>query len=188
MKEGKKSPAGNKVTDQELLLRFQGGDTSAFEAILSRYEQPLLRFAKRYRGEGAQDLVQEVFLRLIQDMSKLHEVQNLSAWLYRVARNLAIDLARKEERMQRRHQLAAVPESQGAITGALETKEAAEVVSQKLLNLPEKQRDVLVLKVQEPKSYREISQITGLIVSNVGYLIHKGMKALAAELRTAGVV
>lgn len=175
------------MTDHELLCRFQRGEASAFEAILERYEQPLLRYAARYRPGSAQDIVQEAFLRLVQESPNLDGVLNLSAWLYRVTRNLAIDEARKEERMERRHQLAAVPETQPPPESKAETNEVAEIITSKLMGLPPKQRDVLILKLQEKRSYREISAITGLTTSNVGYLIHHGLKTLACELKTAGV-
>ena len=168
--------------------RYRHGDVAAFEEILERYERPLLRYASRYDAAGAQDLVQEVFLRLVRDAPRLEPIENLSAWLYRVARNLAIDESRKEKRMARRHELAAVPEAQGASSSPFEVEEMADVVATKLMALPPRQRDVLVLKIQESKTYRQISEITGLSTSNVGYLIHQGLKSLARELRVAGVI
>jgi RNA polymerase sigma-70 factor (ECF subfamily) len=105
-----------------------------------------------------------------------------------VARNPAIDEARKEARMERRHRIAAVSEVQPPAAEATETQETAELVAAKLLDLPSRERDVLILKIQEQKSYREISEITGLSTSNVGYLIHHGLKQLASELRSAGIV
>ena len=176
------------MTDHELLERYRQGDVAAFEALLARYEGPLLRYAARYRSHMAQDLVQEVFLRLVREAPKLNGVANLSAWLYRVAHNLAIDDARKEERMETRHQLAAAPEAQPPVTTTVERTEVAQVVNEKIQGLPSKQRAVLTLKLQEQKSYKEISAITGLTVSNVGYLIHQALKGLAGELRRAGVV
>lgn len=182
------------LTDQELLSRYLNGDVGGFEAILERYEKPLLRFAARYRpgAKGdtgwAEDIVQEVFLRLVKEGSKLNSVKNVSAWLYRVARNLAIDEARKEIRMERRHRLAAEVEVVAPPPSQAETGEVSGIVTEKLLRLPPNQRDVLILKVQEGKTYREISEITGLSTSNIGYLVHHGLKALASELRTAGIV
>jgi RNA polymerase sigma-70 factor (ECF subfamily) len=176
------------AADRDLLARYRAGDVEAFETILSRYESPLLRFVSRYAPHAAQDLVQEVFLRLVRESESVRDVDNLSAWLYRVARNLAIDESRKEERRMKRHQLVALPERQAPASPAAERRETAELVSAKLMALPEKQRDVLILKIQEEKSYREISEVTGLTTSYVGYLIHQGLKTLARELRAAGVV
>jgi RNA polymerase sigma-70 factor (ECF subfamily) len=180
------------LTDRELLSRYLNGEVGAFEAILDRYERPLLRFAARYRAKGddgwTEDIVQEVFLRFLKEGRKLGSVENISAWLYRVARNLAIDEARKEIRMERRHRLRAEAEVQAPPPSQEETSEVSGIVSEKLMGLPPNQRDVLILKIQEGRSYREISEITGLTTSNIGYLIHHGLKALASELRTAGIV
>ncbi len=184
-------------SDRELLRRFREGDSTAFEELLERYESILLRYAARYVSSSggqaaAQDIVQEVFLRLVRESrpssGEATEIEHVSAWLYRVTRNLAVDLARKEDSMERRERWAAVSEVQTPPRPNVESKELASVVEAKLHGLPERERDVLILKIQEQKSYREISSITGLSASNVGYLIHKGLKALAAELRTAGVV
>lgn len=191
-----RGPAASRLTDRELLQRYLEGDVSAFAEIIDRHEKPLVRFAARYRRgtsldgarQWAEDVVQEAFLRLLRESRSLGEVENLSAWLYRVARNLAIDTNRKEIRMERRHRLAAATEVQQPAPCPEETREVGEIVTRKLLGLPPNQRDVLILKIQEGKTYREISEITGLSASNVGYLIHHGLKTLAGELRTAGLV
>lgn len=179
------------LTDRELLSRYLKGEVSAFETLLDRYQGPLLRFASRYRHggmDGARDIVQEVFLKLLSRARELRAGESISAWLYRVTRNLAIDLERKESRMEKYHRLAAAPEGELPATSGAERGEVAMIVNQKLDGLPPNQRDVLILKVQEGKSYREIAEITGLTTSNIGYLIHHGLKKLALELRKAGVV
>ena len=179
-------------TDEDLLERHLRGEPAAFEEILRRYETPLLRFVRRYRLDsarnGAQDIVQEVFLRFLRERERLGSVRNLGSWLYCVARNLAVDEVRKEARMERREELVAAPERQEPPPPAVERREVWGIVQEKLLGLPENQRDVLILKVQEGKSYREIADVTGLSTSNVGYLIHQGLKRLARELRIAGVL
>ncbi|HLU49994.1 MAG TPA: RNA polymerase sigma factor [Planctomycetota bacterium] len=175
-------------SDRALLARFVAGDVGAFEALLERYERPLLRFAARYSPGLAQDLVQEAFLRLVRDASTLDGVTRVSSWLYRVVRNLAIDEARKEERRMERHKVVAGSERLDAAQPFVETKETRDLVSEKLRGLPEKQRDVLILRIQEEKTYREISEITGLTTSYVGYLIHQGLRTLAHELKAAGVI
>lgn len=179
------------LNDRELLERYRSGDLDAFEIILERHEAPLLRYAGRYGRSRAQDIVQEAFLRLVRECrspSRTETIEHLPAWLYQVTRNLAIDAARKEERMERREQWAAVSEVEPPGTPDVETRELVDVVEEKLHGLPPKERDVLILRIREQRSYREISSITGLTTSNVGYLIHKGLESLAAELRTAGVV
>ena len=90
--------------------------------------------------------------------------------------------------MERRYRLVASEEMGAPPPCDEERREVAGIVTEKLFGLPPNQRDVLILKIHENKSYREISEITGLTLSNVGYLVHCGLKALARELRTAGVV
>ena len=89
--------------------------------------------------------------------------------------------------MERRYRLVAETQMDAPPASALEQRELTEIVTEKLFGLPANQRDVLILKIQEGKSYREISEITGLSTSNVGYLIHHGLKALASQLKTAGL-
>ena len=83
---------------------------------------------------------------------------------------------------------AARSETQPADPCPAEEREVQDVVLERLSRLPERQRNVMMLKVQEGKSYREISELTGISPSNIGYLIHTGLKALAHDLRLAGVV
>ena len=90
--------------------------------------------------------------------------------------------------MEAKQHLVATSETHSPPAAGVEAREVAEVVTEKIHGLPPKQREVLALKLQEEKSYKEISAITGLTVSNVGYLIHHGLKGLAGELRRAGVV
>lgn len=179
-------------TDQHLLEAYAGGDLTAFEQVLDRHQGPLLRFVGHMASGSsrawAEDIVQEVFLRLLQEVHGGVRIHNLSAWLFRVARNLFRDHRRKEGRMEKRHQARASVEAQPPAPFAEEERELTAIVASKLRGLPENQRDVLILKIQEGKSYKEIAAITGLTTSNIGYLIHHGLKALARDLRVSGVV
>jgi RNA polymerase sigma factor (sigma-70 family) len=103
----------------------------------------------------------------------------------RVTHNLAIDHVRREARMRKLHHAAAAeplpppgPSGPQSMTPALERE---------LQRLAVHERAVIVLKVIEGRSYKEISALTGLSTSNVGYLIHHGLKKLAARLDAAGV-
>ena len=180
------------VPDRELLTQHLAGQASAFEALIDRYERPLLRFSMRLcasgGAEGARDVVQEVFLKLITHAQGLRSKESLSSWLYQVTRNLVIDQMRKDGRMEKHHRLAAPTEAAAPPVSKTEQDETAAIVQRKLEELPRNQREVLALKVQSGKSYREIAEITGLTTSNIGYLIHHGLKNLAGSLRQAGVV
>jgi RNA polymerase sigma-70 factor (ECF subfamily) len=155
-------------------------------AALERYESPLLAYACSLMSgdlERARDLVQEVFLRLCEQRRDRVE-QFVQAWLYRVCRNLAIEARRKDKRLMWVEDARAVERvspdpSPGANLEHTETEAAA---LRELEALPENQREVLRLKFGDGLSYRQIAEVTDLSVSNVGVLIHTGLKALRRRL------
>ena len=155
---------------------------------LARYEGPLLSYAARLTGDAdrARDVVQETFLRLCaRDAGALEG--RLGEWLYAVCRNLCLDVLKKERPMATASE-DGVLERASAEPGpdaAAETSEGAARVLRALADLPANQREVLRLKFQHGLSYGEISGVTRLSVSNVGFLIHVGLKTLRQRLGDA---
>ena len=152
---------------------------------LDRLQGPLLRYAMRITGnlDQARDVVQDTFLQLCtEDLSELRE--HLDAWLYTVCRNRALDILRKENRMNSLAQTPADPLDNwdDKMVANLETAEAVSDVLRILARLPHNQQEVIRLKFQNDLSYREISQVTGLSISNVGFLIHTGLKTIRHEM------
>ncbi|MBN1417369.1 MAG: sigma-70 family RNA polymerase sigma factor [Planctomycetes bacterium] len=178
------------MSDRDLLDAYLRGDPRAFEALVAREEERLLRYACVLVGDedAARDVVQDTFLRLIREARRLEAIENLSAWLLRVCRNLAIDRVKKEARMRKREIEAAACEAGGCVPDPVETREVQTIVARELHALPANQREVLILKIQDGRSYREIGEITGLSTGNVGYLIHHGLRNLALRLKAAGIV
>ena len=153
---------------------------------LERFEQPLLRYALRITGdmETAQDVVQDTFLKLcLADRMKIQEY--LVPWLYRVCRNRALDVRKKEQRMQTVDPatLAAQPSPQPAPRAVAQGRETETLALEAFSELPENQQEVFRLKFQEQLSYKEISEVTGFPVANVRYLIHISLKKVRAVLR-----
>ena len=170
-------------TDAQLLSGLRRDPAAGLPPVLARYQAALLRHATAVLGDGAaaQDVVQEAFLKLL---GNGHPVQSLPGWLHRVTHNLALDHLRRESRLERLHREAAPaaePLAEPADSG-LDRREAEAVLAEELRRLPPNERAVLFLKLKEGRSYREISAITGLGAGNVGYLIHHGLKRLAARL------
>ncbi len=171
-----------------------------FQAVVRRFELPLLQYAGRIVGcpERARDVVQDTFLRLQErgpDPGALEEGNAMARWLFTVCRHRALDVCRKENRMTYLDQemAEAIPNAQPGPAEALARKEAAGFVWRLLEKLPARQQEVIQLKFQNNLSYQEISEITRLSVSNVGFLIHRGLKilreqhaALAAEYFEVG--
>lgn len=153
------------------------------EAV-TEFESRLIRYARQMTGdlELARDAVQETFLRLCnQAPDKVQD--HLAAWLFSVCRSRALDLikARKPQLDLQEVEDVASPEDEPSLI--LEHKEKLEQAMRLLERLPAHQQEVIRLKFQHGFSYKEISSITGLSVSNVGFLIHVGIKAMKHELK-----
>ncbi len=146
------------------------------------YEGPLTGYAASLLGgdwERARDVVQDTFIKLYrQDAGQIHG--RVKSWLYTVCRNRAIDVLRKENPMMTSGGEAfATMNDEGPDPSAHAVqKERHEEVLRFVERLPENQREVIRLKFQSDLSYKEISEITDLSVSNVGFLIHTGIKRL----------
>jgi RNA polymerase sigma-70 factor (ECF subfamily) len=162
-------------------------DAAWLHAVVKQYESQLVRYAARLTGDvdRARDIVQEVFLRLCRQPREKVEL-TVRQWLFAVCRNHALDVLKKENRMKTLsdEQAGAQPSTDRDAdpTAAIERRETAGQATAILNRLPDNQREVIRLKVQDGLSYREISEITGLSVSNVGFLLHKGIKSIREQL------
>jgi len=166
----------------------------AFEAVVAAYEGALLRYATRVtrNANAAQDIVQETMIRLLRSWrDALTPSPQLSSWLYRVAHNCAVDHMRKESRrhlLHTRHAEESILSSPPNRGRGDRVSDEAQQAAAALQVLSLRERQLVILKVYEGKSYREISEITGLSVGNVGYILHHAMKKLAAELKKAKAI
>jgi RNA polymerase sigma-70 factor (ECF subfamily) len=159
------------------------------QAAVAEYEGRLLRYAAQITGdrERAADVVQDTFLKLCRQ-SRPELDGHLAEWLYTVCRNRALDMHRREKRMraltveQEQGESSAEPDQ----TLAVEQQDLARHVLQLVAGLSENQQEVVRLKFQDGLSYREISRITQLSVSNVGYLIHTAIQRLRTQLDPPG--
>ncbi len=164
--------------------------TGELESVVAAYQAPLLRYAQRFLRDcdAAQDAVQEVFLRYLKAPPRERDPRSLSSWLYRATHNLCVDQIRKEVHMRAQMEQMDPPEPAPSPARVLQIEESRERTERLLRRLTENQRTLLVLRVYEGKTYREISEITGLSVSNVGVQIYQGLKKLAGLIRSTEVV
>ncbi|MBC8002105.1 MAG: sigma-70 family RNA polymerase sigma factor [Opitutaceae bacterium] len=156
-------------------------------SALAQHEGSLLRYALSITGDPdrARDVVQDTFLRLwSEDPVRLNGC--LVEWLFTVCRHRAIDVQRKENRMTALTDIdletraSAEPDP----AQAAEQSESTGAVLRLLDTLPPNQREVIRLKFQNGLSYQEISRVTSLTVTNVGFLLHTGLKTLRAKLQS----
>jgi RNA polymerase sigma-70 factor (ECF subfamily) len=146
-----------------------------------------VRYAAQITGdlERGREVAQETFLRLCREPS-VATSDHLGQWLFTVCRRLAIDVRRKEKRMSTQLETAAVREAPSRVIGLsdMEQSEYMANLLRQLARLPTNQQEVVRLKFQEEMSYKQIAEITGLSVSNVGYLLHAAVNALRERLKT----
>lgn len=164
------------------------GAPNQVAAALDQYERRLTRYAAQLLGdvEQARDVVQDTFLALCR--ADPREVgDHLGAWLFTVCRNRSLDILRKERRMHSVDatlmEARAAPEPPPSVLA--EIQDIHQRAMAVLATLPPNQQEVVRLKFHGELSYREISRITGLTETNIGYLIHVAVKTLRERLQAA---
>jgi RNA polymerase sigma-70 factor (ECF subfamily) len=161
-------------------------NTVFVQTAVQRHQAPLLRYATRLLGgdaEGARDVVQDTFVRFMAQPPAQVD-GHVAEWLFTVCRHRALDVLRKENRLKRfedgqEERLTAADPRPGR---ELERTEAHAAVLRLIDRLPHNQQEVVRLKFQNGFSYKEISRITSLSVSNVGFLLHTAVARLRHEM------
>lgn len=152
-------------------------------AAVERYETPLMAYALRLLDghlEAAQDAVQETFLRLCRTPPDRLEGR-LAPWLFAVCRSRVIDMRRSAHHPSPVPAAPLADPSPGPDQLAQDTDEAARL--QRLVEaLPERQRELLYLRLHAGLSYQEIADITGLTMTNVGYHLHAAVRSLRSRM------
>ncbi len=171
--------------DAALLARYAGGDPSAARDLASRLVPPVLRVAGRLLGDAAEaeDVAQETMLRLWRVAPDWRTGEaRVSTWVYRVAMNLCTD--RQRRRRQVALEAAGDPADERAGAETLLTDAARAAALQRALgDLPERQRQAVVLRHIEELSNPEIAEIMEIGVEAVESLTARGKRALALALQ-----
>jgi RNA polymerase sigma-70 factor (ECF subfamily) len=191
--------------DETLMAEVGSGDDAAFNALVARYERPLLNFIYRFVGDPqlARDLYQETFLRVYRAARSYNPARRFSTWLFQIAANLCIDALRRRK-VARLWELPPwaeqAPEGMGEApqvrsgwqTAAVEDpaqvverKELSERVQEAVQALPADARLVLVLRHYQGLSYREISEVLRCPVGTVKSRLHYALQALKRRLLEA---
>jgi RNA polymerase sigma-70 factor (ECF subfamily) len=176
-------------------------DASDLMAVVAHYQSRLLRYVGHMLGRvdhEAEDIVQEAFVRLHRQVAGhgSGSVKHLTAWLFRVTHNLAIDTLRKRPQDRGLPEPTVDPsvlsEEQAAdeldALGEVLRQEARQVALHELTQLDEQQRQVVLLKIIQGMTLREVAEVVGISVSMVNYRLNQGLTELARRLRRAGVV
>lgn len=176
-------------------------DAGDLMAVVAHYQSPLLRYVGQMLGRidhEAEDIVQETFVRLHRQVAGhgSGSVKHLTTWLFRVTHNLTIDTMRRRSQRKRVPETAVDPsalsEEQAAdeldALGEVLRQEARQVALRELAQLDDQQRQVVLLKVIQGMSLRQVAKVIGISVSLVNYRLNLGLTELARRLKKAGVV
>lgn len=182
------------MDDAEVVASFLEGEERAFQEVVERYQTRLLNFVYRTIGdrERAEDLVQEVFVRVYRHMARFDQSKKFSTWIYTIASNLA----KNELRNRSRNPLVffqTIKKNWHDDDRPLQFEDAysrpddlyrkrhlRELVEASVAQLPEHHRQVFVLRELEGKSYEEIAEITGCNLGTVKSRLNRARNSFAA--------
>ena len=192
--------------DSAVVTAFLGGEERAFTELVERYQTRLLNFIYRTIGDRdrAEDLVQEVFIRVHRHLHRFDRSKKFSTWVYTIASNLAKNELRNRSRnplvlfqtMQGDHDEEDRPlqfeDTTSRPDDLFRRRHLRELVEDTVAKLPEHHRQVFVLRELEGKSYEEIAEITscnlGTVKSRLHYTTQILRAAVAADARTSDSV
>lgn len=184
--------------DVRLMLEFQGGDKASFEALMHKYYPRLLNFIHRFVGrrEIAEDLTQEVFIKVYQAACAYRPQSKFQTWIYTIAKNISLNELRRN-----RGSVVSLDEPFSSQEGELRRdvedpsgarpdedllrQETMKAVRQAIHALPENQRMVVILRRYEQFSYEEIAQTMRVSVKAVKSLLSRAKENLKNKLTPA---
>lgn len=180
-------------SDEELIERFQEGDSYAFEQLVYRYKDRLMNFVYNFirNKVDAEDIVQDTFLRLYRNKHSYKKIAKFSTWLYTIAANLA----KTELRRRKRRSLLSlsnmgvedkeydIPDASLSPEKQINSEIQENLIRDKIEQLPLKFKEVIILRDLEQCSYEEICDILKIPIGTVKSRINRGRQKLQKELK-----
>ena len=184
-------------SDAAVMMRAAAGDEAAFNYLAGKYHRPIIHFLFRMvRNQAiAEELAQEVFLRVYRSRSSYRAEAKFTTWLYRIATNLAVNHARdtRNERAVQNVYLDAPSDETGAKPDVAEDEPSAEhsllreermkAIRAHVMALPERQRMAVLMHKYQGMDYREIGQVLKLSESAVKSLLFRAYQSLREALK-----
>lgn len=184
--------------DEALMVRFQRGDRAAFQQLVRRHQTPLYNFALRHlrHATQAEDVVQDAFVRVVQNATDFKHEARFSTWLYTITRNLCIDQLRKNT--LRRHPSLdeqrpgaegdgptlgeQMPDSKASVERKATDTELRGRIADAVETLPDDQREVFLMREVANLPFKEIAEITGVPENTVKSRMRYALERLQAAL------
>jgi RNA polymerase sigma factor (sigma-70 family) len=173
--------------DELLALRCQLGDREAFDDLIRRWNDPLWRYLRRVTGNdpAAQELAQETWLRAVRGIPKLRDPTRLRAWLFGIARRVAMDSLRDQYAAPDSADLADVDVP--AAVGGDTAHEDLAAIEDELRQLPIVEREVLTLFYLKELSLGEVAEVLRIPVGTVKSRLFRARQLLRRELTQRGI-
>jgi RNA polymerase sigma-70 factor (ECF subfamily) len=184
------------MADSDLITRAAGGDPAAFQALVERHRSMVYRVAYQFAGNhhDAEDIAQEVFIKVYRSLDKFRQDAQLSSWMYRIVMNACIDHRRRqtpagaapfnEEAEQR---LLNTPEETPGPEDRAYAGELGQVLESEIGRLPDGQRMVFVMRHHQGLKLGEIADALGLAEGTVKRQLHAAVHRLRASLSRARI-
>jgi RNA polymerase sigma-70 factor (ECF subfamily) len=197
MPVNKPNPGSTTDADADVMLRVKAGDESAFGYLVQKYRRPLVGFMYRlcHNPATAEELAQEVFLRVYRSRTSYEASAKFSTWLYRIATNLAVNHARdtRHERPENTVRLDEPDEETGTTPDLADGSLSAEeqllkrerlaAIKAKVSALPERQRLAVMMHKYQQMDYRQIAAVMKLSESATKSLLFRAYETLREQLK-----
>ena len=185
------------LSDAQVMLRVKAGDESAFDYLVQKYRRPMLSFMYRmaHNTAVAEDLAQEVFLRVYRSRENYEASAKFTTWLYRIASNLAVNHAR-DTRHQRPENTVSldepdqetgltmdVPDNSLTAEEAIVRRERLAAIRQRVQALPERQRIAVIMHKYQQMDYHQIAEVLKLSESAIKSLLFRAYETLRVQLK-----
>jgi RNA polymerase sigma-70 factor (ECF subfamily) len=168
--------------DEELMLEVRDGTGETLGVLFDRYHKPLYNFYSKLTGDRtlSEDLVQEVFLRILKYRQSYQPGTPFRAWIYQIARNARVDHYRKTPK-----HITFEPEMAPAVMPKDEAQKSqeAELLHRALMQMPEEKREILILSRFQELKYDEIARLLGCELGTVKTRIHRAIQELRQNFR-----
>ena len=179
--------------DLALMLSVKAGNSDAFNQLMAKYQKTVVNLAFRFTGDAdaAQDLAQEVFLRIYRASERFEAKAKFFTYLYKVTLNLCRNARDKSKRRQAQsldedpvegRAARELADPAGSAADLLDRQELSAVVRQAILELPDEQRELVILQRFQGLSYEEIADLTGQSVSAIKSKLHRAKLGLKKRL------
>jgi RNA polymerase sigma-70 factor (ECF subfamily) len=158
-------------SDEELIKKYLKGDEKSLEVLIKRYLKPIYSFSFSFvlNQQDAEDLTQEIFLKMWRNLKKFKKEKNFKSWLFTIAKNTCFDFLRKKKRslILNVENLEIIADFTPSLIEMFEKENLMEKLKREIEELPFKMKQVMDLYYNSGLNFREISEILGEPVNTI---------------------